>query len=70
VTFNAATLRDMPDEMVAKALSTLSKSQIEQLHHEWSFWARPEQLEPAGDWNVWFINALLKALGKHTEGLV
>ena len=68
MTFNAATLRDMPDEMVAKALSTLSKSQIEQLHHEWSFWARPEQLEPAGDWNVWFINAG-RGFGKTRAGV-
>lgn len=27
------------------------------LKYEWSFWSRPEQAEPPGDWNGWLLNA-------------
>ncbi len=27
------------------------------LKYEWPFWARPEQIEPAGDWNIWLLLA-------------
>lgn len=57
VSFTAKELRELPDDEVAKALSKLGKTQLEQLQKDWKFWARPEQLEPKGDWNVWWINA-------------
>jgi phage terminase large subunit-like protein len=53
----AQQLRDMPTERVKEALSHLTAQQVEELQHDWSFWARPEQLEPKGDWNTWWINA-------------
>jgi phage terminase large subunit-like protein len=28
---------------------------IEELKYNWEFWARPSQLPPDGDWNVWFV---------------
>ena len=28
-----------------------------QLFHDWSFWARPEQAPPPGDWIIWLILA-------------
>jgi len=47
----------LPDETVKNALSQLSSEQLEELKYDWNFWARPDQLEPSGDWNNWFICA-------------
>jgi phage terminase large subunit-like protein len=52
----AQSLREMPDAEVQEALSKMSKNQIEALQKEYTFWARPEQIEPEGDHNVWFLN--------------
>jgi len=56
-TFTAQDLRDLPDDQVKQALSQLSPAQIKELQYDWKFWARPDQLEPDGDWNNWFICA-------------
>jgi len=67
--FNADALRQLPDDQVQEALSQLSPKQIEQLHYDWKFWARPEQLEPDGtDWDVWLINAG-RGFGKTRAGV-
>ena len=66
--FTAKELRELPDSTVAEALSKLTKKQLEELHKDWNFWARPEQLEPEGDWNVWFINAG-RGFGKTRAGV-
>jgi phage terminase large subunit-like protein len=49
----ASLLRDLPDEEVAKLLRELGPKKAAELQHDWGFWARPEQLEPEGDWNTW-----------------
>ena len=49
----AQTLRDLPDSDVAALLQELGPKKTEELQHNWEFWARPEQLEPEGVWNVW-----------------
>ena len=49
----AQTLRELPDAEVAAALKQLGPEKTEELQHSWEFWARPEQLEPKGNWNVW-----------------
>jgi phage terminase large subunit-like protein len=49
----ASLLRDLPDEEVAKLLKELGPKKAAELQHDWGFWARPEQLEPEGDWNIW-----------------
>lgn len=49
----AQTLRDLPDSDVAALLEELGPKKTEELQHNWEFWARPEQLEPEGIWNVW-----------------
>jgi phage terminase large subunit-like protein len=46
-------LRDLPDEEVAAILKELGPKKSAELQHDWGFWARPEQLEPDGDWNTW-----------------
>ena len=49
----AQVLRDLPDSDVAALLRELGPKKTEELQHNWEFWARPEQLEPEGIWNVW-----------------
>ena len=49
----ADVLRELPDEEVAKLLSDLGPKKTAELQHDWGFWARPEQLEPEGNWNTW-----------------
>ena len=51
--FNIQTLRDLPQDQVMSVLKELTPKQLEELAHDWKFWARPEQLEPAGDWKIW-----------------
>lgn len=38
-------------------LAKLSTEQLARLRYEWEFWARPEQLEPGGDWSTWLALA-------------
>ena len=41
-----------------EALSqVLTEEQIEELSYTWEYWARPEQLAPAGEWHVWMALA-------------
>jgi len=49
----ADVLRDLPTEKVQALLKQLGPKKSEELRHNWDFWARPEQLEPEGNWNVW-----------------
>jgi len=61
-------LRELPNDQVQQALSQLSPQQLEHLQHDWNFWARPEQIEPEGNWNTWFINAG-RGFGKTRAGV-
>lgn len=45
------------DETRAAALSLLNKGERDELRWHWDLWARPEQLAPPGDWQVWLICA-------------
>jgi hypothetical protein len=38
-------------------LASLSESEAEQLQYDWSFYARPNQLLPPGDWLTWLLLA-------------
>jgi phage terminase large subunit-like protein len=38
-------------------LEKLTDEQAAELLYDWSVWARPEQMTPAGNWNVWLILA-------------
>lgn len=40
-----------------KALASLSPEVLAALRYNWEFWARPNQLEPEGDWTTWLILA-------------
>lgn len=53
----ASDLRALPDEEVQELLEKLGPARVEELQHTWAFWARPEQLEPKGNWNIWIALA-------------
>lgn len=38
-------------------LNSLSPEELDHLNHDWQFWARPEQVAPAGDWFTWLVLA-------------
>lgn len=38
-------------------LESLSEADFDALETDWSFWGRPNQFAPAGDWSVWVILA-------------
>ena len=43
-----------PDKRQATLLD-LSEEDAARLLYDWEFWARPSQIEPEGDWLIWFI---------------
>ncbi len=52
-----ADLAEMPPEVSAKILKKLTPDELEALSFDWTFWARPNQLPPEGDWFVWLFMA-------------
>lgn len=53
----AESIASLPASERRKILASLSPAEAERLAHEWRFWARPNQLAPAGDWAVWLLLA-------------
>ncbi len=53
----AQLLASLPEAERESHLSRLNDETKAQLVHHWPFWARPNQLAPAGDWLTWVILA-------------
>lgn len=53
----ALTLASLPLDARAAFVAALSTTEALTLKHDWSLWARPEQLPPAGDWATWLVLA-------------
>lgn len=64
---HADDLRAMGEDLEALLLQ-LGPAKAEELAYTWPFWARPQQIAPAGDWNTWFINAG-RGFGKTRAGV-
>ena len=48
----------MPPDRRRKALESLTDAEAGSLMYDWrGFWARPEQLAPDGDWQIWAVIA-------------
>jgi phage terminase large subunit-like protein len=47
----------MSAEEREEALSQMSPATLAKLKYNWKFWARPNQLEPEGNWTTWLILA-------------
>jgi phage terminase large subunit-like protein len=53
----AQLLADLPEDEREEYLQSLSPEAMAALKYNWEFWARPNQLEPLGDWTTWLILA-------------
>ncbi len=63
----AQLFRQLPESQRRAALAALSPDELRILLHDWSFWARPSQLPPPGDWRIWMIMAG-RGFGKTRSG--
>lgn len=52
-----ASLLALDDAARAEAIAALSEPDAEALLYDWNFWARDNQLPPAGEWLVWLLLA-------------
>lgn len=50
---HVSSLATLPPDQLAKALASLTEAEADELFHDWRFTARPEQVAPDGDWQVW-----------------
>jgi phage terminase large subunit-like protein len=59
----------LPDSEREKALAELATTETEEaaLTYDWTFWARPKQLPPPGDWRVWLLRSG-RGFGKSRAG--
>lgn len=53
----AQILANLPEAEREAALASLSDEVKAELRYNWDFWARPNQIQPAGDWTTWLILA-------------
>jgi len=53
----AIQMADLSTEEREEFLNALSPDEQKVLQYTWEFWARKNQLEPAGDWRTWMILA-------------
>lgn len=53
----AEILAEMSPEEREEALSSMSPEALARLKYNWEFWARPNQLQPEGNWTTWLILA-------------
>lgn len=49
----ASDLEKLTKEQIEEFLSSLTPREADVILHTWELWARPEQLEPPGDWSIW-----------------
>jgi phage terminase large subunit-like protein len=53
----AASLASLPEAERLKVLADLTDDEAAAIEYDWRFWARPNQLAPAGDWQTWLLLA-------------
>lgn len=53
----AVSLALLPQSEREAVLSELTETEAGQLLYDWEFWARPDQLAPAGDWFGWLLRS-------------
>src|ERR1700680_4931538 len=53
----ASSFRALPRAIQTRNWNSLTEAEQASLLFDWDFWARPEQLPPAGDWTYWLIMA-------------
>jgi len=63
----ASSLASLPAEQRQAFLAGLTDAEALALAYDWTFWARPSQLTPAGDWTIW-LNLAGRGFGKTRTG--
>jgi predicted phage terminase large subunit-like protein len=53
----ASSLASLASPLRLRLIWSLTRGQALTTKHDWSFWARDEQLPPPGDWRVWLLLA-------------
>jgi phage terminase large subunit-like protein len=53
----ASSLASLPLSKRAEFLASLGDDEASLLLYDWSFWGRPDQFAPAGDWSTWAVIA-------------
>ncbi len=48
-------LRALPLAQREAALEIFTPEEQRALYYDWNFWARPNQLEPSGEWEIWLV---------------
>ena len=54
---NARDVLALTDHERAELVHGMSQAELAALRYAWEFWARPEQLPPAGSWRTWLVKA-------------
>src|SRR4051794_2542119 len=54
---HAGWLASLPETLRGEVVRSLNPDQAFSILYDWRFWARPNQLPPAGDWRVWLLLA-------------
>lgn len=57
----------LPDDAAAAMIETMSEVELRSLMADWRTWARPKQLAPPGNWQVW-LNLGGRGVGKTRTG--
>jgi hypothetical protein len=52
---HASDFAKLPDANLVATVDALAEDEAGELQYNWSFWARPEQRLPDGDWINWLI---------------
>ena len=52
-----SSLRELPQRERAALIAQLTDAEAYELLYDWSFWARPSQCEPEGNWFAWLLLA-------------
>lgn len=55
--FTASSLASLPEPERREFLQSLSADELLALEHDWTFWARDDQLPPPGEWRIWLALA-------------
>lgn len=51
----AQRLLELPRTERKELLARMTEQEVERLRRDWRFWARPEQLQPPGEWTLWAL---------------
>jgi phage terminase large subunit-like protein len=54
---HAGWLASLPEALRNDLIAALSPAEARALLYDWSFWARPAQLAPEGNWRIWLLLA-------------